>query len=88
MRLPADWNGRFLHQVNGGNDGEVLPATGDQPRARASGGDRRWRAASRCFRRTPATRGADPANSPLGLAAGAASASTRRRGATTAMPPT
>lgn len=26
MRLPAEWNGRFLHQVNGGNDGVVVPA--------------------------------------------------------------
>ena len=38
MRLPVEWNGRFLHQANGGNDGVVLPATGDQPRALASGG--------------------------------------------------
>ena len=29
LRLPEAWNGRFLHQVNGGNDGEVLPAIGD-----------------------------------------------------------
>ena len=29
MRLPAAWNGRFLHQVNGGNDGKVLPALGN-----------------------------------------------------------
>ncbi len=28
MRLPADWNRRFLHQVNGGNDGVVQPAFG------------------------------------------------------------
>jgi feruloyl esterase len=28
MRLPVDWNRRFLHQVNGGNDGAVVPATG------------------------------------------------------------
>lgn len=28
MRLPADWNKRFLHQVNGGNDGKVVPALG------------------------------------------------------------
>ncbi|MCI0713318.1 MAG: tannase/feruloyl esterase family alpha/beta hydrolase [Chloroflexi bacterium] len=28
LRLPVAWNGRFLHQVNGGNDGAVLPATG------------------------------------------------------------
>ncbi len=28
MRLPAEWNRRFVHQVNGGNDGKVLPALG------------------------------------------------------------
>ena len=29
MRLPVGWNQRFLHQVNGGNDGVVKPALGD-----------------------------------------------------------
>ncbi|MGI5191165.1 tannase/feruloyl esterase family alpha/beta hydrolase [Promicromonospora sp. CA-289599] len=28
MRLPADWSGRFLHQANGGLDGNVAPAVG------------------------------------------------------------
>lgn len=28
MRLPADWAGRFLHQANGGMDGNVVTATG------------------------------------------------------------
>lgn len=28
VRLPADWNGRFFHQVNGGIDGVVQPAYG------------------------------------------------------------
>jgi hypothetical protein len=28
MRLPRDWNGRFLHQGNGGIDGSVVQATG------------------------------------------------------------
>lgn len=28
MRLPTNWNGRFLHQGNGGIDGAVVPATG------------------------------------------------------------
>ena len=28
MRLPADWNGRFLYQGNGGIDGAVVPAFG------------------------------------------------------------
>ena len=26
LRLPDDWNGRFVHQFNGGNDGAVKPA--------------------------------------------------------------
>jgi tripartite-type tricarboxylate transporter receptor subunit TctC len=29
MRLPTDWNGRFLYQANGGLDGFVTPAYGD-----------------------------------------------------------
>jgi len=29
MRLPVAWNGRFLHQGNGGIDGAVVAATGD-----------------------------------------------------------
>ena len=28
IRLPQDWNGRFLHQANGGLDGTVVPALG------------------------------------------------------------
>jgi len=28
LALPADWNGRFVHQFNGGSDGSVVPATG------------------------------------------------------------
>ena len=28
VRLPAEWNGRFFHQVNGGIDGVVQPAYG------------------------------------------------------------
>jgi feruloyl esterase len=29
MRLPQRWNGRYFHQVNGGNDGSVVPAYGN-----------------------------------------------------------
>src|SRR5690606_8868906 len=29
LRLPDDWNGRFIHQFNGGNDGAVVPAMGN-----------------------------------------------------------
>lgn len=28
LRLPAEWNGRFLYQANGGNDGVIVPALG------------------------------------------------------------
>ncbi|OCX67348.1 hypothetical protein BFP70_01795 [Thioclava sp. SK-1] len=28
LNLPRDWNGNYVHQFNGGNDGEVKPATG------------------------------------------------------------
>ena len=33
MRLPLAWNGRFLHQANGGNDGAVTPAIGNPANA-------------------------------------------------------
>ena len=29
LRLPDRWNGRYFHQVNGGNDGAVVPAYGN-----------------------------------------------------------
>lgn len=28
IRLPDQWNGDFVHQFNGGNDGSIVPATG------------------------------------------------------------
>ncbi|WP_108260559.1 tannase/feruloyl esterase family alpha/beta hydrolase [Mangrovicoccus ximenensis] len=28
LSLPEDWNGNYVHQFNGGNDGAVKPATG------------------------------------------------------------
>lgn len=31
MRLPVAWNKGFVHQVNGGNDGKVVPALGALP---------------------------------------------------------
>ena len=44
IRLPTEWNGRFLHQVNGGNNGAVLPrpATNRRlsPRAASGAGPR------------------------------------------------
>ena len=29
MRLPLDWNGRFLYQGNGGTDGNIAQAVGN-----------------------------------------------------------
>jgi feruloyl esterase len=37
MRLPVEWNGRFLHQANGGNDGVVVPALGIRADGLATG---------------------------------------------------
>ena len=38
IRLPMEWNGRFLHQANGGNDGTVVPALGIRADGLAAGG--------------------------------------------------
>ena len=88
MRLPVEWNGRFLDQANGGNDGVVLPATGDQPKALASGGVPALARGFAVCRRTadirapirPTRRSASPPARP--------SASIRKPGATTDTPPT
>jgi feruloyl esterase len=72
MRLPLEWNGRFLHQVNGGNDGVIVPALGDRAEGLVSGG---WVPLARGFvvlSSDSGHSGADPANKPRGLAAGAA----------------
>ena len=70
MRLPVEWNGRFLHQVNGGNDGAVLPAIGDQPKALASGGFPALARGFAVLSSDSGHSGTDPANKPLGLARG------------------
>ena len=72
MRLPVEWNGRFLDQANGGNDGVVLPATGDQPKALASGGIPALARGFAVLSSDSGHSGADPVNNPLGVAAGAA----------------
>jgi len=72
MRLPTEWNGRFLHQVNGGNDGEVVPALGDKPDFNTMGGKS---ALARGFAVLSSDSGhsaRDPANKAMGLAGGAA----------------
>ena len=72
MRLPAEWNGRFLHQVNGGNDGVVVPATGPRPEGLGSGGTVPLARGFAVLSSDSGHSGSDPANKPLGLAAGAA----------------
>ncbi len=72
MRLPVEWNGRFLDQVNGGNDGAVVPAIGDTQGALASGGRPALARGFAVMSTDSGHSGADPANKSLGLAAGAA----------------
>jgi feruloyl esterase len=72
MRLPTDWNGRFLHQVNGGNDGEVVPALGDRPDFNSMGGTSALARGFAVLSSDSGHSGRDPANQSLGLAGGAA----------------
>ncbi|WP_293867509.1 tannase/feruloyl esterase family alpha/beta hydrolase [uncultured Alsobacter sp.] len=72
VRLPEDWNGRFLHQVNGGNDGVVVPALGDRPEALPSGGRTPLAQGFAVLSSDSGHSGSDPANAAMGLAAGAA----------------
>ena len=72
LRLPAGWNGRFLHQVNGGNDGAVLPAIGDPQELNAYGGVPALARGFAVLSSDEGHDGADPANASMGLQAGAA----------------
>jgi len=66
MRLPLAWNQRFLHQVNGGNDGKVVPALGALPIWRANALQRGFAVISS----DSGHRDDDPVNDPTGLAKG------------------
>lgn len=68
MRLPLAWNGRFLFQVNGGNDGTVVPAEGDvaTPYGHVSALARGFAVLSTDSGHS----GNDPANKDFGLASG------------------
>jgi len=72
MRLPESWNGRFLHQVNGGNDGVVVPALGDKADGLVGGGVTPLARGFAVLSSDSGHSGADPVNKPLGLASGAA----------------
>jgi hypothetical protein len=70
VRLPVAWNGRFLYQVNGGNDGVVVPAEGDSRNLNTVG---RVTALARGFAvlsTDSGHNGNDPANASTGLLAG------------------
>lgn len=66
MRLPLAWNGRFLYQMNGGNDGAVVPAIGGSNATGPSGLIRGFAVLST----DSGHNGNDPANLPTGLVAG------------------
>jgi hypothetical protein len=72
IRLPVEWNGRFLHQANGGNDGTVVPALGIRADGLAAGGKVALARGFAVLSSDSGHSGADPANRPRGLAAGAA----------------
>ncbi|CCD87001.1 putative feruloyl esterase [Bradyrhizobium sp. ORS 285] len=72
IRLPETWNGRFLHQVNGGNDGVVVPALGDKADGLVSGGVTPLARGFAVLSSDSGHSGNDLANKPRGLAAGSA----------------
>jgi Tannase and feruloyl esterase len=72
MRLPLEWNGRFLHQVNGGNDGAVVAAIGDPNELTAYGGKPALGRGFAVLSSDEGHSGKDPANDVYGLQAGAA----------------
>jgi hypothetical protein len=68
LRLPDTWNGRFVHQFNGGNDGVVVPALGP-----LLGGNKKETALSRGYAVVSSDAGHDgKANPEKGIAGGAA----------------
>ena len=66
MRMPQGWNQRFLHQVNGGNDGVVVPAFGAMGVLQKDALARGFAVVSS----DSGHNGADEANLPAGLARG------------------
>ncbi len=72
MRLPPNWNGRFLHQVNGGNDGAVIPAVGVPGDANSIDGKPALARGFAVLSSDEGHDGKDPANASFKLGAGAA----------------
>ncbi len=67
MRLPLAWNGRFLHQQNGGNDGFVVPAEGCPRNLNAVNGISALARGFAVLSTDAGHDGRDPANAGLGL---------------------
>lgn len=68
LRLPDAWNGRFVHQFNGGSDGVVVPALGP-----LLGGNKKDTALSRGYAVVASDAGHDGQASPeKGIAGGSA----------------
>ncbi len=65
MRLPVEWNGRFMYQANGGSDGSVVPATGGV--ANASGQNVALERGFAVLSTDAGHNGADPVNASAGL---------------------
>ena len=72
LRLPDKWNGRFLHQVNGGNDGEIVAATGDPNNMNAYAGLSALARGFAVLSSDEGHSGTDPAFAAFGLAGGSA----------------
>jgi len=70
MRLPLEWNGRFLFQMNGGNDGAVVPAEGHPNQLNAVGGNSALARGFAVLSTDAGHNGSDPANAEAGLVAG------------------
>jgi feruloyl esterase len=71
IRLPAEWNGKFLHQANGGNDGAVVPALG-LASGLATGETVALARGFAVLSSDSGHSGSDPANKEFGIASGAA----------------
>lgn len=65
LRLPLAWNGRLVHQANGGNDGNVVPALGNP--ANAAGNDSPLIRGFAVLSIDAGHNGNDPVNASLGL---------------------